>query len=475
MTVETAETPRLHPTTRRGDRSGTLRCRPPPERVRVAVLLIPATVSDLNTTWDVTGVYSLPRVLPGPSAGGAAGVGAPVPVHVDSGSMNQDSPVSGVAPSPTSPAAAILRPLQAGRLTLSNRIVQAPMGRLRADTEGRPGELMARHFSQRAGMGLIVTDGTSPTREGRVSYTQPGLWSDDQIPGWRAVADAVHAAGGHIVVQLMHAGWNTHSQVTGLPVESASAVDHDGWSHDARGNRIPYETPVALDDAGLERVRRGFADAAERAVTAGLDGVELHSANGYLLHSFLGPGSNIRTDSYGGSPENRARFVTEVAAAVAERIGADRTGIRISPGMTIQGVVEDDDSVAAETYGHLVDGLNSLGGGQGIAYLNLEQPDLGGELATGLRDRFNGPVFANRNTGLRQVSTRQDALDILALGYDAAAVGRPALANPDLVARWTAVDAAATPQENTPDRSTFYFGGASGYTDYPVSAAGHDR
>lgn len=373
------------------------------------------------------------------------------------------------APAPLSPAEAILRPLTAGRIELTNRIVQAPMGRLRADADGRPGELMAEYFRQRAGMGLLVTDGTSPTREGRVSYTQPGLYSDDQVPGWRAVADAVHGAGGHIVAQLMHAGWNTHRKVTGLPVESASAVDHAGWSHDEQGNRLPYETPVALDDAGLARVRDGFVAAARRAVDAGLDGVELHAANGYLLHSFLAPNSNIREDRYGGSPENRARFVTEVAAAVADGIGADRVGIRVSPGMTIQGAVEDDDAVAAETYAHLVDGLNALGDGAGIAYLNLEQPDPDGELARGVRDRFRGPVFANRNTGTKQVSTRADALEILALGYDAAAVGRPALANPDLVARWTAENY-SDDLLNTPDPKTFYFGGPNGYTDYPTLA-----
>lgn len=360
------------------------------------------------------------------------------------------------------------KPLTAGRIPLANRIVQAPMGRLRADPQGRPGDLMAEFYRQRAGMGLIVSDGTSPSRDGRVFVTQPGLYDDAQIPGWRAVADAVHSAGGHIVAQLMHAGWNTHEDVTGLPVVSASAVDHRGWAHDARGNRLPFATPVALDAAGLDRIRADFAAAARRAVDAGLDGVELHAANGYLFHSFLAPNSNIRTDSYGGSPANRARFVTEVTAAVAAEIGADRVGVRISPGMTIQGAVEDDDAVAAETYAHLIDGFNALGDGAGIAYLNLTQPDLGGDLATGIRDRFHGPVFANRNTGTKVASTRQDALDILALGYDAAAVGRPALANPDLVARWTAADPAGEATENTPDPKTFYFGGATGYTDYPT-------
>jgi 2,4-dienoyl-CoA reductase-like NADH-dependent reductase (Old Yellow Enzyme family) len=265
----------------------------------------------------------------------------------------------------------------------------------------------------------------------------------------------------------MHAGWNTHEKVTGLPVVSASAVDHHGWAHDAEGNRLPYETPVALDAEGLDRIRGDFAAAARRAVDAGLDGVELHSANGYLLHSFLAPNSNVRDDEYGGSPENRARFVIEVATTVAEEIGADRLGIRISPGMTIQGAVEDDDAVAAETYRHLIDGLNALGDGSGIAYLNLAQPYLDGELATGIREQFNGPVFANRTTGTRQASTREDALDILSLGYDAASVARPALANPDLVIRWTAPDYTEE-SLNTPDTKTFYFGGEKGYTDYPT-------
>lgn len=372
------------------------------------------------------------------------------------------------------PAAVFLRPLTAGRITLSNRIIQAPMGRLRADLQGRPGALMAEYFRQRSGTGLIITDGTSPTPEGRVHHTQPGLYSDDQIHGWRDIADTVHAAGGRVIVQLMHAGWNTHQAVTGLPVESASAVDHSGWARDADGNRLPFETPVALDTAGLDRVRTGFVDAARRAVTAGLDGVELHAANGYLLHSFLAPNSNVRDDDYGGSPRNRARFVVEIAEEVADEIGADRLGVRISPGMVIQGAVEDDDAVAAETYAHLIDGLNALGDGQGIAYLNMSQPDLGGSLATGIRDRFNGPVFANRTTGTRRISTRDDALDILALGYDAAAVARAVLANPDLVTRWTTTGLTGTdPLQNTPDPKTFYFGGPKGYTDYPTLATTH--
>ncbi|AKK03682.1 oxidoreductase [Corynebacterium epidermidicanis] len=350
--------------------------------------------------------------------------------------------------------------LAVGRLQLKNRVVQGPMGRLRADHDGNPTEIMTQYFAERAGMGLIVTDGTSPTREGRVHAYQPGLFDDSHIPGWAAIADAVHQAGGTVVAQLMHAGWNTHSGITGFPVEAPSAVDHEGWAHDAQGNRLPFETPTPLDEGGLDRVIEGFRGAARRAIEAGLDGVELHAANGYLLHSFLSPNSNQRTDAFGGSPAKRAAFPLAVARAVAEEVGADRVGIRVSPGVPVQGVVESDPEDMLATYSALIDGLNELG----VAYLSVLHYDVRGELVATLRSRFAGAFFLNNAAGPETPMGLAEATEIVDEQLaDAAVVARLALANPDLVARWR-----AGAELNEPQPATFYAGGARGYIDYPA-------
>lgn len=350
--------------------------------------------------------------------------------------------------------------MTAGSFRLNNRVVQGPMGRLRADRDGNPTDLMVEYFRQRASMGMIITDGSSPTREGRVHVYQPGLYSDDHVAGWRAIADAVHAKGGTIVAQLMHAGWNTHESVTGFPVEAPSALDHEGWTYDAQGNHLNYETPTALDAAGLVRVRESFRAAARRAINAGLDGVELHSANGYLLHSFLSPKTNLRSDKFGGSPENRSSFVLSIARAVADEVGADRMGIRISPGIAIQGVTEPDKDDVLATYSALIAGLNELG----VAYLSVLHNDIHGELVTTLRERFDGAFFLNdASIPAEPMGLASAAAIVDGSLADAAVVGRLALANPDLVRRWqTGAEA------NTPDPSTFYFGGARGFTDYPT-------
>ncbi|MCT1882067.1 hypothetical protein M3A76_03280 [Corynebacterium sanguinis] len=215
-------------------------------------------------------------------------------------------------------------PITAGALKLRNRVMQAPMGRLRAAADGTPTPRMVRYFRDRASVGLLVTDGTSPSQAGRVQFLQPGIYDDKHIPAWRKVTDAVHDAGGTIVVQLMHAGWNTHSEITGLPVEAPSAVAHDGHTRDAEGNHLPYATPAEATIEQLERARGEFVAAARRAMDAGFDGVELHAANGYFLHTFLGKNSNVRDDEYGGTPAKRAAYPISVAQAVAAEIGADR-------------------------------------------------------------------------------------------------------------------------------------------------------
>jgi 2,4-dienoyl-CoA reductase-like NADH-dependent reductase (Old Yellow Enzyme family) len=223
----------------------------------------------------------------------------------------------------------------------------------------------------------------------------------------------------------------------------------------------PYPVPHALTAEELGRVRDEFVQAARNAVAAGLDGVELHGANGYLLHEFLSPASNERTDSYGGSPENRARFVVEVATAVAEAIGAGRVGLRISPEHNIQGAFETDRADLLLTYGSLLDQLRPLG----LAYLSVLHKEPTGDLVQELRRRFDGPLIAN--SGFSSPTTRDEAVQLISDAHaEAVAVGRLVIANPDLVERW-----AGEHPENVPNAATFYAAGAEGYTDYPTLAA----
>ena len=360
----------------------------------------------------------------------------------------------------------LFSPLTAGSLELSNRLVMAPLTRQRAGREGIPGPMMVEHYRQRASLGLIVSEGTYPSREGQGFPGQPGLVDPEQLDGWRKVTDAVHDAGGRIVAQVMHAGRVTHTNTTGgLELVAPSAIAVDGMSHTYDGKQS-YPVPRALETSELAGVTADFVRASRAAVDAGFDGVELHGANGYLLHEFLSPAANQRTDGYGGSPENRARFVIETVRAVAAEIGADRVGLRLSPEHNVQGALETDPADVLATHGALVDAIAPLG----LAYLSILHRDPAGDLVQALRSRFGGPVFLNSGFGV--ITTRDEAVAMLADGLaDAVVVGRPAIANPDLVRRW---------QEglplNTPDATTFYSFGPEGYTDYPFySAPGESR
>lgn len=346
----------------------------------------------------------------------------------------------------------LFSPLTLGELELPNRVVMAPLTRVRSGRDGVPGPLVVEHYRQRASLGLIVSEGTYPSHAGQ------GLVTPEQIAGWKNVADAVHAAGGRIVAQVMHAGRVTHEGTTGgHEVVAPSAVAIDGETRTYEG-KAPYPVPRALRAEELPDVIEDFVQASRKAVAAGMDGVEIHAANGYLLHEFLSPASNRREDAYGGSPAHRARFVVEVFEAVADAIGAGRVGIRISPEHNIQDALELDADDVRATYGALVDAIAPLK----PAYLSILHKDPSGPLAQDLRTRFGGPVLIN--SGFGAITTRDEALAILDDGHgDAVVVGRPAIANPDLVRRW---------QEdlplNTPDPQTFYSEGAKGYTDYPV-------
>jgi N-ethylmaleimide reductase len=352
----------------------------------------------------------------------------------------------------------LFSPLALGEMELPNRLVMAPLTRVRAGREGIPGPLIVEHYRQRASLGLIVSEGTYPSHAGQGFPGQPGLVTEEQLEGWASVTSAVHAEGGRIFAQVMHAGRVTHEATNGgHEVVAPSAIAIDGETRTYEGKK-PFPVPRALTAGELPEIIEEFVRASRNAIAAGFDGVELHAANGYLLHEFLSPAANQRTDGYGGSPENRARFVIEVAQAVAEAIDANRVGIRISPEHNIQGALEQDPADVRETYGYLVDGLAALN----LAYLSILHKDPAGGLVQDLRARFNGTFLVN--TGFGEVTTREEATALVADGHaDAVVVGRPAIANPDLARRWRE----GLPV-NEPNPSTFYTGGAEGYTDYPA-------
>lgn len=354
---------------------------------------------------------------------------------------------------PLSADSPLLRPALVGAWTLTNSVWLAPLTRNRADADGTPNALQAEYYGQRACAGLVVSEGTQPSAIGQGYPNTPGLHTEEHQAGWECVADAVHDEGGTLVVQLMHAGRISHTDNNGgaTPV-SASAVQAAGQIFTAEAMK-DHTPPRALETGELPGIAQEFAHAAELAVEAGVDGVELHAANGYLLHQFQADGVNSRTDGYGGSPENRARFTLEVAKATVEKIGADHVGIRISPGHPFNDITEDDLSV----YEVLVAGLAELD----LAYLHVvaEADD---PIVAKLRGMW--PNTFVLNTGFGAGSDRDGLADLIENGTtDAVAVGRPFLANPDLIRRWI-----AGAELNEPQQETFYGGGAEGYTDYPA-------
>ena len=351
----------------------------------------------------------------------------------------------------------VFEPIKVGTWNLPQRFVMAPLTRNRAGEGQVPRDIAATYYGQRAGAGLVITEGTQPSAVGQGYLDTPGIHSPEQIEGWRAVADAVHGGGGHLVVQLMHVGRISHpDNKHGLETVAPSAIAAPGQMVTANGS-FDHVVPRALETDEIPGIVEEFVHAARCAIEAGLDGVEIHSANGYLLHQFLAPSSNQRTDQYGGSPQNRARLTLEVTAAVVDAIGADRVGIRISPAHNIAGVLEEDPADVAATYGHLVDGLAPLG----LAYLSvLADPKL--DLVKDLRSRFGGTFIAN--SGFSAVTQLAEVEELVDGGLaDLVAVGREYIANPDLAVRWR-----TGAELNEPDQDTFYGGGAEGYTDYPT-------
>jgi N-ethylmaleimide reductase len=345
-------------------------------------------------------------------------------------------------------------PYELGGTRLANRIVMAPMTRSRAPGTV-PGALAAEYYAQRAGAGLIVTEGTQPSPVGQGYPDTPGLHSDEQVAAWRRVTDAVHEAGGVIYAQLLHTGRIGHPSLLpdGLhPVApSATAAAGQVFTHDGPKD---FVTPTALTDDAVRRTVDDFAAAAGNAMAAGFDGVELHGANGYLIHQFLAPNTNRRTDDWGGSPAARARFGIAVATAVAAVTGPGKVGFRISPGSPNNDIVEDDPQ---DTYLALLAGLEPLA----LSYLHVMEAPTGHELTHRLRKEWAGTLLLNPHTS--PGPTGPDELALIEDGTaDLIAFGALFLANPDLPERL-----AAGGPYNTPDRGTFFGGDHRGYTDYP--------
>ncbi len=306
-------------------------------------------------------------------------------------------------------------------------------------------------------MGLITTEGTWPVGEGRTWIGQPGIETQQHIEGWRRVTEAVHAEGGRIIMQIMHGGRIGHPSISATGrVTAPSSIAAPGEIRTPEGKQ-PHPVPHALTTDEVQQTVQQFARAAENAVAAGMDGVQIHGANGYLIHEFIAATTNHRTDQYGGSPQNRARFAIDIAAATAQAIGGDKTGIRLSPQHNIQGALEEDDADALATYRALAEGLAPLG----MAHIDVLSADPASEMVQVIRSMSGAPLVANTGFGVPTDRLTAEQLVDHDLA-EAVSVGRAVIANPDLARRWR-----EELEENEPQPETFYVGGERGYTDYP--------
>jgi N-ethylmaleimide reductase len=347
-----------------------------------------------------------------------------------------------------------------GRYRLRNRAVMAPMTRNRAGEDGVPTPLMAQYYAQRAEAGLIITESTQVSPQGKGYPGTPGIHNQTQIEGWAAVVAAVHARGGLIFLQLWHAGRQSHPLVQphGLLPVAPSAIAPDGMTITGGGMKA-FVVPRALETREIAQVVAEFGAAADNARRAGFDGVEINAANGYLIDQFLRDGSNRRTDGYGGSPRNRARLLLEVVESVTAVLDPRRVGVRLSPTNPF-GAMSDADPAA--TFGYAAEALNA----HGLAYLHGREAGQTDFDWAAWRARFHGVYIANGGYDLKRAQAA------IASGFaDLVSFGALYLANPDLIERFRR----GAPL-NVPDKSTFYGGGARGFTDYPVLTeldAGH--
>jgi N-ethylmaleimide reductase len=351
----------------------------------------------------------------------------------------------------------IFAPVRLGEIDLANRIVMAPMTRDRAGPGDVPTDLMVEYYRQRASAGLIVTEGTQPSPQGKGYWRTPGIHSEEQVAGWAKVAEAVHGEGGALVVQLMHVGRAAVAANKAPDAETVAPSAIRCPDPIPGPDGVPVETvmPRALETSEIPEVIAQYVDAARNARRAGLDGVELHCASGYLPMQFLSSNSNQRTDDYGGSTQNRVRFVVETLEALAGAIGPGRVGFRICPGIGLNGMADAD---PAETYATLLRAVDGLG----LAYCHLIHiPNKGFDSLELVRANWSGAVI--ENCGL----TLEKAKSVIAEGKaDAASFGYAFIANPDLVERFRT----GAPLAKA-DKATFYTGhgdDARGYTDYPA-------
>lgn len=347
----------------------------------------------------------------------------------------------------------IWQPIKLGTVELTNRFAMAPMTRSRAKPDGTPGDLASEYYAQRASVGLLISEGTQPSDDGQGYLATPGIYTDAHVEGWRGVSSAVHAKGSRLFIQLMHVGRVSHPDNTPhhrQPV-APSAIAPGAQMFTLNG-MVDVPEPRALTLEEIASTIKDFRAAARRAIDAGADGVEIHGANGYLVQQFIAPSANKRTDAYGGPIENRARFAIEVAKAIADEIGPERTGMRLSPGVGLNGI--DEGAEGQDLYRYLAAELNNLS----LAYLHIMH--VGNEaLVTELRKLWTRVLIVNRPGRPRE----QIGSDVKAGLADIESYGQAILANPDFLERL---------KQNAPfnvgDRNTFYSGGAEGYVDYPT-------
>ncbi|MFZ1389340.1 MAG: alkene reductase [Thiolinea sp.] len=349
----------------------------------------------------------------------------------------------------------LLEPMRLGDLTLANRAIMAPLTRARAGLEHLPNALMAEYYAQRASAGLIITECTMILPNTSAFIAEPGIYSAEQVEAWKQVTQAVHAKGGKIFLQIWHGGRASHPNMcNGQQPISASAIAIDGEIHTPQG-KAANVVPRAVSDDEIPGLVKAFAQAARSAMQAGFDGVELHGANGYLIDQFLRDGSNKRTGNYGGSVENRARFLFEVLTAVSAEVGSERVGLRLSLLNSYNSMVDSDPMGLAKFLGERLNELN-------LAYVHVMRSDFfgvqQGDVLTPMREAYKGVIISNMGY------SAEEAEQAIQAGHvDAVAFGTGFLANPDLPER---IRTGA--EWNTPNPATFYAPGPEGYTDYPA-------
>ncbi|KAH9118869.1 hypothetical protein AeMF1_008191 [Aphanomyces euteiches] len=353
-------------------------------------------------------------------------------------------------------AANLFSPTKIGSVQLANRIIMAPLTRTRAGPSHVPNDLMKEYYAQRASAGLIITECSMIAPNTSAFVGEPGVYTDEQLKAWKGITDAVHDKGGKIFAQIWHAGRAAHPDNNGgVESVSSSAIAIEGETHTLLG-KMAYAVPRALTVDEIKTIVQQFATAAKNSIeVAGFDGIEIHGANGYLIDQFLRSSANTRTDNYGGSLENRSRFLTEVLEAVTAAVGADKVGIRFSPLNSYNSMKDEDPIALSEHVAKIAQRFN-------LAYVHILRSDLlkaqEGDIEPIFRKHFHNTFISNAGY------TKDEANAAIESGLvDAVAFGVPFIANPDLVERFK-LNAGL----NTPDPSTFYVPGAKGYTDYPA-------